>query len=91
MNCTDMNVMVEVLDKQGLPLIILAAIVYALWRIAKWVIPQIQTFTQTYLQLVEVRNKSHEENSRRCIEQQEAVARTLQAIQVTLVKLSEKP
>lgn len=91
MNCTDMNVMVEVLDKQGLPLIILAAMAYALWRIAKWAIPQVQTFTQTYLQLVEARNKSHEENSRRCIEQQEAVARTLQAIQVTLVKLSEKP
>ena len=91
MNCTDMNIILEVIDKQGLPLIILATMVYALWRIAKWAIPQIQTFAQTYLQLVESRNKSHEENSRRCLEQQEAVSRTLQAIQVTLAKLSEKP
>ena len=91
MNCTDANIMLEVLDKQGLPLVILVTIVYALWRIARWVVPQIQTFAQTYLQLVESRNRSHEENSRRCLEQQEAVIHTLQAMQVTLTKLSEKP
>lgn len=87
MDCSNMNVVLSVLDKQGLPLVILASLIYALWRLVKWVAPQIQVFATEYLRLVEERNRFHIETAKRCQEQQDAILQTLTAMQATLSKM----
>ncbi len=87
MDCSDANILLSVLDKQGLPLVILVTLIYALWRLVKWVVPQTQAFAAEYLRLLEERNRFHVEAAKRCQEQQDAILDTLTAMQTTLSKL----
>ena len=89
MDCSDVNILLSVIDKQGLPLVILATLIYALWRLVKWVVPQIQAFAAEYLRLLEERNRFHVETAKRCQEQQDAILDTLTAMQTTLSKLGD--
>ena len=90
MDCSDVNILLSVLDKQGLPLVILATLIYALWRLVKWAAPQIQVFAAEYLRLVEERNRFHVETAKRCQEQQDAILQTLNAMQATLSNMGSK-
>lgn len=89
MDCSDVNILLSVIDKQGLPLVILVTLIYALWRLVKWVVPQIQAFAAEYLRLLEERNRFHVETAKRCQEQQDAILDTLTAMQTTLSKLGD--
>ena len=84
----DLNFWSGFLDKDGIPTIFLAAILYAAVRAARWVAPQITGFADKYLELVEQRTRYHEEQTKLCQSLQQQTLEQVQKLTAAIDRLA---
>lgn len=89
MECASADFWLGLFDKVGLPLTMLAIVIWMLWVFLKWAAPRMEKWMQSYLDLQEKRTAILESSNVACLDMQRKVLAALEKLS-TVIERSGK-